>query len=191
MKISLVGTRTVGKTTTGKLLAKSLGLAFVDYDQYSDECYKNYGGFKEFVKSLNVTELEGWKTYWNNSTKHIKKLYEKDDFVCAIGGTIFGQPYKKNKINADYLFKKSIVIALFTSRNKIKELNILYNRELARGMFKNLDQEELKQIIHRDNQSIKELLKTHSHIKVYVEEKSIDEVVALIKKKIRNKKISK
>jgi len=101
MKITLVGIMGSGKTTVGKLLAKSLNLKFVDLDHLIE----SYGGG---MPIQTMFDLYGEQTFRIIERIHLKtQLSSKSDFVLATGG---GTPVYCD--NMDIINKHSISIFL-------------------------------------------------------------------------------
>ena len=95
----LLGMMAVGKTTIGKIVAKNLGLEFIDTDDYIEK--KNSMAIKE------IFEKKGEKFFRIEERKEILKLLKKDKCVVAIGGGAF-----MDKILRDCILKNSTSIWL-------------------------------------------------------------------------------
>lgn len=93
MKILLFGVSNVGKTTTGKLLAKRLGFKFYDLD---DEIKKRMGmTLEEFVHTSDLR----WRDQKRGSI--IKKLIQSgEDLVLAVTPISYTDNFR-NRINGD------------------------------------------------------------------------------------------
>ncbi len=78
MKIVLIGYRATGKTTVGKLLAQTLGLDFLDLDQYVESCAGK-------TISEIVTE-GGWEAFRSLERQALKEMIGREQLVLALGG---------------------------------------------------------------------------------------------------------
>lgn len=76
--IYLIGLMGAGKTTIGRLLAKSLGLPFYD----SDKAIEDITG----VDIATIFEFEGEEGFRVRENKMIKELVGMEDIVLATGG---------------------------------------------------------------------------------------------------------
>ena len=77
----LLGMMTVGKTTIGKIVAKNLGLSFVDTDKYIEE--KNSMTVKE------IFEKKGEKFFRHQEKKEIREILKTNECVISLGGGAF------------------------------------------------------------------------------------------------------
>lgn len=77
MNVVLVGFRAVGKTSVGSLLAKELGMGFLDTDKLLEE---RIGEIHSFVKK------NGWKAFRRMEASIIHSLANLDGYVIATGG---------------------------------------------------------------------------------------------------------
>ena len=129
----LLGMMAVGKTTLGKMVAKNLGLRFVDTDQHIVK--KNSMSIKE------IFEIKGENFFRIEEKKEILKLIKKDGYVIALGGGAFME-----KTVRDNILKNCISIwldvdinilnkrskwnkerPLLKSQNNLKKLNQIYS----------------------------------------------------------------
>lgn len=78
--IYLIGLMGAGKTTVGRLLAKSLGMPFYD----SDKAIEDVTG----VDIATIFEFEGEKGFRIRENKMIKELTGLNDVVLATGGGV-------------------------------------------------------------------------------------------------------
>ena len=86
----LLGMMTVGKTTVGKIVAKNLGLSFVDTDKYIEE--KNSMTVKE------IFEKKGEKFFRLQEKKEIREILKRNECVISLGGGAFIDKNLRNSI---------------------------------------------------------------------------------------------
>ena len=129
----LLGMMAVGKTTLGKMVAKSQGLRFVDTDQHIEK--KNLMSIKE------IFETKGENFFRIEEKKEILKLVKKEGYVIALGGGAF-----MNKIVRKNILKNCISVwlhldinilnkrskwnnkrPLLKNQNNLKKLNQIYS----------------------------------------------------------------
>lgn len=144
MKICLMGISNVGKTTTGKILAKRLGLKFYDLDE-------------EVKKRLNMTLEEFVNTkdlMWRDEVRgHIINdiLQKEDNFVLAITPITYADTFKEN-INS----RGVLLIELYDDPKNIfdrlvfsDENDVIYKDDTYKNKYKNhYMQEIMKDMIH-------------------------------------------
>ncbi len=106
MNIVLTGFMGTGKTKVGKILARRLGLTFVDTDDRVEE--------RAGISINKIFKRYGEPHFRNLEKKVIKEVSEKDGVVIAIGGGAFIAP--ENRAN---LKKKGVTIALLASVKEI------------------------------------------------------------------------
>ena len=104
--IYLIGLMGAGKTTIGRLLAKSLGLPFYD----SDKAIEDITG----VDITTIFEFEGEKGFRLREKKMIKELTELEEIVLATGGGVI-----LNEENRVRLKENGFVVYLQCSIDKI------------------------------------------------------------------------
>jgi shikimate kinase len=80
MNIYLTGYRCTGKTTIGKMLAKKIGISFIDADAAL---------IQTFNKSVaEIVEKGGWEDFRDKETAILKKLSTLENHVIATGGGV-------------------------------------------------------------------------------------------------------
>ncbi len=134
MKIVLVGYMGSGKTTIGKILAKELGIKFLDLDDYIEE--------KEGKAIKSIFSEKGEIYFRKVEFQYLKELLDStEDFVLSTGG---GTPCYGNSM-------ESIVNAspnVFYIKVSILELvNRLSGQKATRPLIKNIDLEDLPEFI--------------------------------------------
>ena len=91
----LLGMMGVGKTTLGKIVAKRLGLKFIDTDLIVEK--------KNSMKIDEIFEKKGEKFFRIEEEKETLKSLKKNKCVIALGGGAF-----VNKIVRDNILKKTL-----------------------------------------------------------------------------------
>ena len=80
MNIVLIGYRCSGKTEVGKILARELGMGFIDTDLLIEE---NTGCSIE-----SIVSEKGWDHFRKIERKTIAEVSEKDNVAIATGGGV-------------------------------------------------------------------------------------------------------
>ena len=120
-KITLIGPRSVGKTTVGKLLAKKLHVKYFDFDGYVEN---KLNGIDLHIKKY------GADSYRKEESKILVKFLSKlpNQFVISAGGgTVVSQLKKISQENVKKLKKRSKIVYLAAESTKI-----LHQREKKR-----------------------------------------------------------
>lgn len=107
--IVLIGMMGTFKTTAGKLVAKKLGVKFLDTDKILASRFKM--GIDKYFKKF------GEQSFREQENKLCQELMDEQDAVISTGGGII-----KNPQNIEALKKNGIIICLMASPNQI------YNR---------------------------------------------------------------
>ncbi len=129
--IFLVGLMGSGKTTVGKLLAKRLGLKFVDSDQ---EIEVHTGASISWI-----FEIEGEDSFRQREMETINELTSRQGILLATGGGAVVRPE-----NREALKKRGIVVYLRTSvSNILKRIQHDKNRPLLQTKDRRAKLEEL------------------------------------------------
>ncbi|MBT3407866.1 hypothetical protein HOK68_02950 [Candidatus Woesearchaeota archaeon] len=182
MIYTIIGSRSVGKTTISKLLAKKLNFQSYECDKLMDHVLKEEGGLDYCIKN-NKKEL-----IYSLGTKLIEDLLEKENAVLDVpGGSIsskteLGQKY--SQIIRSILPQKSFVIGLLPYQNDNMSIEFLFEREKNREHFKDLNQNDLLEKTKIDYFKTKPHLIDVSNILIYVENKSKNEIIDQIVKKL-------
>lgn len=118
-KIFLVGLMGAGKTTVGRQLAKSMGMAFYDSD-------------KEIVKRTGadislIFDLEGESGFRNRERDIIDELTNKDNIVLATGGGVVMDADSRKNLGSRgmVVYLKANVDALYARTRKDKKRPLL------------------------------------------------------------------
>lgn len=171
MIIALIGPRSVGKSSVGKILAKLLHWRFVEFDSYLNNNLE--GGIKGF------TDKQGWDKLDSARKKcfqiFLKSVYS-ENMVLDWGGSIFGC---KNVIK-----KNTRAVLLLPYKSKKKSIEILFEREKKRPHFSEWGAERLKKKVADDYEQRLPLFKNTAQYTIYREGNSPKETAAKIKKLI-------
>jgi len=127
VKIILIGPRSVGKTTVGKLLAKKLKVKYIDLDDIVD---RKLGGITEHI------DKKGMESYRKKERIILKKLLAElpKKFVVSVGGgTIASQFIKISELNVKDLKRKGKLVYLCPADTRKESIKILRRREMKRG----------------------------------------------------------
>ena len=100
--ISLTGFMGCGKSTIGKILAKKLGLLFIDLDRVIE--------LDQEKEIRDIFKIYGEKYFRELETSVINKIYRNKNCVFACGGGVV-----KRKGNMDIIRKNSLVVYLNVS----------------------------------------------------------------------------
>jgi len=159
----IIGPRSIGKSSVGKILAKKLKIPFFDFDKVvenkigSIDLYIEKKGFDQTRKK----EHEILKIF-------VKKLPKK--FVLSLGGgTIASQLKEISYANFKLLKDKGTLICLIPFKSNSKSIRLLYRREKTR----------------RGNQSLKQIKNLYS-LRYPIYRKIANKIFF-----VKNKKISK
>jgi shikimate kinase len=130
MNIYLVGFMGTGKTSVGRLLAKDLGLNFVDLDELIE--------LKEQRRIVDIFAKEGEPYFRKIEKKILKQVSTQKKFVVACGGGIV---LDKDNIK---LMKKtgSLICLTATSKEILKRVQASVHRPLL-NVVKPLERIEL------------------------------------------------
>ncbi len=84
--VLLIGTRSVGKSSIGRLLAERLGLTFVEMDEVLSEQLRREG----FGSINELVAAKGWKAFRQRERVLLKRLGRRRNRVIACGGGVGG-----------------------------------------------------------------------------------------------------
>ena len=121
-KIFLVGFRTTGKSTLGKIIADKLNWSFIDTDFLITS---------EFGESADIITKNGsdWKKFRESENETLKEVIQMQNAVVACGGgvgvndVIYENGKTYGDLNKETLknSKDSLVVLLTSTEEKIKE----------------------------------------------------------------------
>lgn len=135
-RIFLVGYMGSGKTAMGKLLAKQLGFAFVDLDNYIE------GKFRRTI--AQIFEQDGEDSFRAAEQKYLHEVAEFDDIVVATGG---GAPCFFD--NMDYMNENGTTIYLKMDVDQLLQ-RLLASKSSVRPLISNKSPEELKVFVEEN-----------------------------------------
>ena len=134
----LLGMMTVGKTTLGKIVAKNLGLSFIDTDEHIEK--------KNSMRVSEIFEKKGEKFFRLEEKREINKILKKNECVISLGGGAFVDKALRNNI-----LKNSISIWLDLSI-KILSQRAKWNKK--RPLLKKADNFEILRDIYEKRKNI-------------------------------------
>ena len=134
----LLGMMTVGKTTLGKIVAKNLGLSFIDTDEHIEK--------KNSMRVNEIFEKKGEKFFRLEEKREINKILKKNECVISLGGGAFVDKALRNNI-----LKNSISIWLDLSI-KILSQRAKWNKK--RPLLKKADNFEILRDIYEKRKNI-------------------------------------
>lgn len=169
MKYIITGPRSVGKTTTSKLLAKKLNLEYISSDDEMDVILKEYGGIDGATKSEMMSLII------DKARTLVKKILKKNNFIFDLAGGVLRKKYYNNILKE--IKKQTILIGLIPSTDDKKTIQILYHRERKRPHFNDLSDEKLLAKTKKDYLKIKEALHTECKINIITENKTTGKIV--------------
>ncbi len=163
MNITIVGPRSVGKSTISKKLSDKLEYKYVESDDLMNKKMKEYGGLDKVIKSGKTEFL------MKKGLEVIKKtLDNKDEIVFDLpGGSISSKKGTKMGICQKVIKvikKKSFVIGLFPYDCDKKSIDLLYQRERKRDHFANMNYKKLNKKVKDDYIKLKPILKKVSDL---------------------------
>lgn len=91
--VFLVGLMGAGKTTVGRVLARRLGLAFIDSDHEIEA--------RTGVSIPTIFEIEGEEGFRRREAQIIAELTQRDDLVLATGGGVVLDPGNRARLKAN------------------------------------------------------------------------------------------
>ena len=127
MNIYIVGPMGSGKSTVGKIVARSLFLDFLDSDE---EIEKNSGASIDWI-----FDLEGEEGFRKRETDELEKIVQLNSHVVATGGGIILSDHNRNLLSA-----RGVVIYLETP---IKTQVERTSKDKDRPLLKNGDPESI------------------------------------------------
>ena len=134
----LLGMMTVGKTTLGKIVAKNLGLSFIDTDEHIEK--------KNSMRVSEIFEKKGEKFFRLEEKREINKILKKNECVISLGGGAFVDKALRNNI-----LKNSISIWLDLSI-KILSQRVKWNKK--RPLLKKTNNFEIIRDIYEKRKNI-------------------------------------
>lgn len=185
--IVLIGPRSVGKSTTGKKIAKKLNCDFVDFDLYCSDKLKEEGkgGLWDFINAYvekvgkENTHL-AWKEYGLWQRKIFKEFvlkFKDKNIVLDLGGGTLSEDLEEKKVNGPLLKELGIKIFLFLpNKNEEKGIKTLFERECQRPHWKEQGWEGDKLLKKtRDDYYLRlDIFKEFADYIIYMNDKDVD-----------------
>ncbi|USN45475.1 MAG: hypothetical protein H6502_05515 [Candidatus Woesearchaeota archaeon] len=174
--VTIIGPRSVGKSTIAKLLSAELDKTYVEFDELMKEALEPHGGMKLIMSK------EHRKLVSDTSVAVIKKAYEQENAVFDLtGGAISSAFDKNNEIIKEVIKSFSTVIMLFPFKDVEQSVSFLFEREQQRKHFLHLDKNFLLQKVREDYLKAFDALYDFSEHVLFVEHKTPEEILAEIK----------
>lgn len=167
MQIVLLGYMGSGKSTIGSLLAKELGIRFLDLDTYIEEGEK--------MSTSAIFSEKGELYFRKKEAKTLREILERsEDFVLSIGG---GTPCYANNMKAIEDMTANAFYLKVSIQELVQRLSI---EKEERPLIKNIPNEELPEFIgkHLFERSFYYLQSPH---KIYCDQKTAEEIMLEIK----------
>jgi shikimate kinase len=184
MNITLIGPRSVGKTTISKIVSKKLKLKYISSDKLGEKAFKKYGGLDQVIKSGKIKEIINSGGY----TLIIKNYNKNNNFIFDLSAGAFTSK-SMNKASSEVrkiAKKKSIIVGLLPCKNKFQSILFLFNRERKRIHFKNSNKLKLFIKTFRKYPFIKQIILKNSDLMIYTKGKSPEEISKEIVDKIKS-----
>lgn len=176
--ITIVGPRATGKSVVGKKLARKLGYKFIEIDRFLDEVLEKEGGSWKFLME------HGANAYYEVLHKAVKDLLNlhKDKIIFEGGyGSIYSE-FPESKNIARTLKRKTKIVLLVPEREEEASIQILYKRERARDVWKDMGDEDLREKVRKDYLERIPGMKKIAHHTIHIEGRSPDAVAEEISK---------
>jgi shikimate kinase len=134
MKIVLLGYMASGKSSIGKKLAKSLGMNFIDLDDYIIE--------QEKMSITNIFKNKGEIYFRNIEHQYLKEILSQDkDFILSLGG---GTPcYGKNMEEIN----RKDVLSVYLKGSIATLVQRLIKKKSKRPLIASLDNDQIPEFV--------------------------------------------
>ena len=134
MKIFIIGHRSVGKTTVGKIIAKKLKIKFIDFDSVVS---KKLGNLRTYGKKYGS---EKYRTEERKILMNFLKRTPSKIVVSLGGGTVASQYAEISKANTKDVSKIGTFVYLIPSKSQKETIDTIHERELRRKGDKNKEE---------------------------------------------------
>tara|TARA_Y100000034_G_C6706797_1_gene311995 strand:+ start:69 stop:629 length:561 start_codon:yes stop_codon:yes gene_type:complete len=181
--VTLVGPRSVGKSSIGKIMAKSLGWTYIDLDEYMNQILKKDGGIGGFTKKY------GWDTYMKVLHKELKKLLsslKSKKVVLDCGGGTISSEFPESELNAHLLRRHSKIVLILPNEDEEKGLQVLLEREKTRKHFFDWSHDKLKDKTRKDYFERVLGMRNFAHHIIHTNKQPPRKIAKLIEKLISN-----
>lgn len=184
MNITIVGSRSVGKSTISKMLSEKLKYRYVESDDLMHKEMKEYGGLDKAIKN-GKTEL-----IMKKGPEVVEKALKKDKIVFDLaGGAISSRKGTEMGVCQKVIkaiSKESIVVGLLPFENDEESIRLLCQRERKREHFRDMDSGELNEKIKDDYLKLKPILKKVSNFIVYVKKRNPESIIEEIFQQVQH-----
>ncbi len=183
--ISLIGPRTVGKTTIGKELSLISGYKLIDIDQIMLKVLKNKG------KIFGYANKYGWNKYFEKVNKKLNKIIKDNknkNMILDLGGGTIAANYPSCNLNAKFIKKNSTTFLILPTVNNEENIKILFKREKNRNKSDSniwvtgWSEEKLNKKVKNDYVTRISTFKKYANFSVYTKYKSPKQVAKNILK---------
>jgi len=175
MNITIVGPRSVGKSTISKMLSAKLKYRYFESDDLMHEEMKEHGGLDKAIKS-GKTEL-----IMKKGPAIVEKALRNNNIIFDLaGGAISSRTGTEMGVCQKVIktiSKQSYVVGLLPFKNDKESIKLLCQRERKREHFSGMDSGELNEKVKKDYLKLKPILKEVSNLVVYVKKKNPESIV--------------
>ena len=172
MRITIIGPRSVGKTTVAKLLAQKLSYIHEESDKVMDGLLKKHGGLSKLLQDGK------WDLVNDAVEKRFDVALQQDDLIFDLaGGALIIEERDLGKRTQEFIRQRSVVIGLLPGEDDAQAVKLLYARERQRDHFDYLDDDELYEKVQRNYAKVKPALLNIAHHIVFVKEKTPQAIV--------------
>ncbi|MEW6063523.1 MAG: non-canonical purine NTP pyrophosphatase [Nanoarchaeota archaeon] len=174
IKLTIIGPRSVGKSTVAKELAKKLNAPYFSSDELMNIKTSHLGGLDKTIKSRKMNELI------KQAIPCITEILSKNKFIYDLaGGAVTSRrfPIIARKIGR-LIQENSFVIGLIPSPSIKDSIEFLFSREKMREHFKNMNADRLRLMVSKDcKKYFQPAFLNTCDLVVYVKDKSKKEIV--------------
>lgn len=172
MIITIIGPRSIGKTSVSKLLAKQLNYKYISSDEEIDKKFKQEGGINAIFEKDNKDSL------FIRANQLFNEVFSQDNIIFDLaGGSLSVYDSNGNSLNPKTITNNSIAIGLLPFKDDQKSIQLLNKREKTRPHWQNLDEEELLENTKQHYIEVKKSLKNHIPTIYYIENKTPEEII--------------
>lgn len=168
--ITIIGPRSIGKSTFSKKLANKLNYTYFDTDEYFAQKI-NEAGFKDL---FDFADKKGWSEYPKFQFKHFPYIYslvKQENIIFDVGGGMIAGETNESKRMGRIMQNHSTIILLLPFEDEDDSIKLLFQRELTRKHWGDTDKGYLYHKTKKDYQKrVPYLMKIAHHI-IYVKNK--------------------
>lgn len=184
MRITITGSRSVGKSTIASLLARRVQLPYCSSDEIGEKAMRRHGGLDAAIKSGVIKKFIKGSAY-----SLIRDVYKKHRFVFDVSGGAVSSiefPEASEKVRKTAK-RRSIVIGLLPARSMRESVALLARREATRKHFLHLSKNEVLKKTRRHFKKLPPLFKKFCDKIIYTKGKTPEEIAAEIIAFLREK----